>query len=388
MKRTLKTIDFIVRNPDWQSMLKQRPYCITASFDKVNNRNLVLLKYNQIANPDFSLDIVKECRGLIVDLDTLEPVSVPFFKFGNYGESWVDVDSFDWSTAKTYEKIDGSLIKISFDANGKYIISTNSNIDAFKAPLGSLGCPYNSYGDLVVDIIHEQFGSTVDELYNRKMFMANTTYMFELTSPWNVVVIPHDECKLWLLGARNNITLDEISLESIQESFGTAFNYPKKYNITNLTEAIETARNMPWTDEGYVVVDNNYNRLKVKSPEYLYAHHLRGEGVLGKERAVKIVLANEIEEICTYFPQYLKILLSIQQQINDLKSDLNRVYSELTNLNTSKLSRKELYEMLTAKQYNKLLKDFSFSLYDGKIKSPDEYFNKLSIGTLVKLLNF
>lgn len=380
----LSIIDFIKANKDWETILPKRPYCVDITKDTVNGRNLVMLKYDQIAGPDFSLDIVRECRGLILDIDTLEPISVPFYKFGNYGESWVNQDELDWTTAKTYEKVDGSLIKITFDDNGKYIISTNGMIDAYKGIIPLPGCPYNSYGQLVSEIINEKFHNMLDKLYN-KYFFPNITYMFELTSPWNVIVVPHKENNLWVLGARDNKSLKEISIETLRDTFGDILKYPKQYNISSLTDAIETARDMPWDDEGYVIVDKNYNRIKVKSPEYLYAHHLRGEGVMGRERAIKIVFANEIEEICAYFPQYRPILESVKKQLENIERNLIiiRNHIDISNYPT----RKELHEWINGK-YDKIEFSFAFSYYTDRTIVPKDYIRNQTIAKLIKALDF
>ena len=65
-----------------------------------------MLKYSQI-DSDFNLRIVRECRGLILDEDTLEVVCHPFDKFGNYGESYCP--EIDWKSCYVTEKIDGCV---------------------------------------------------------------------------------------------------------------------------------------------------------------------------------------------------------------------------------------------------------------------------------------
>ena len=126
MKNKLEIVDFIKNNPDWETKLQEKPYCITISRDKMFGLNLIMFKYNQI-DSDFNVELVCEARGLILNEDTLEPVTVPFFKFGNAGEGWVK--DIDWKTASVQEKIDGSLIKVVRIGNN-LLISTNGTIDA------------------------------------------------------------------------------------------------------------------------------------------------------------------------------------------------------------------------------------------------------------------
>ena len=80
----LKTIEFIKQNADWRELLSGAPYKISIKDDE----GFTILKYSQI-DSDFNNEIVRECRGLIIDKN-LAPVCVPFFKFGNYGEPYAD----------------------------------------------------------------------------------------------------------------------------------------------------------------------------------------------------------------------------------------------------------------------------------------------------------
>ena len=58
----MKLLDFIKEHDNWKELLKEDPYFL----DIKEEDDLTLLKYNQIKS-DFSQDIVKECRGIILD---------------------------------------------------------------------------------------------------------------------------------------------------------------------------------------------------------------------------------------------------------------------------------------------------------------------------------
>ena len=97
----MKLLDFIDKHDNWKELLQEAPYFL----DIKEEDGFTLLKYNQI-NSDFSQDIVKECRGIILDSNH-KIVCWPFSKFFNYGES--NADEIDWSSARVQEKIDGCL---------------------------------------------------------------------------------------------------------------------------------------------------------------------------------------------------------------------------------------------------------------------------------------
>ena len=75
--------------------------------------HLISLKYSQIDSP-MGEKIVQQCRGIVLDRsNNWEIVSYPYDKFFNYGEGNGEVfysAAIDWSTAKVYEKLDGSLM--------------------------------------------------------------------------------------------------------------------------------------------------------------------------------------------------------------------------------------------------------------------------------------
>jgi RNA ligase len=86
--------------------------------------HLILFKYNQIDSP-FGEQIVRECRGLILDSnDNWSIVSRPFDKFFNHGEG--HAAEIDWKSAKVLEKVDGSLATI-YPYDGQWHISTSGS---------------------------------------------------------------------------------------------------------------------------------------------------------------------------------------------------------------------------------------------------------------------
>ena len=56
----MEVLDFMNTHDNWETILTQPPYCITVKRDG----DYILLKYNQYGS-DFSLQIVRECRGSI-----------------------------------------------------------------------------------------------------------------------------------------------------------------------------------------------------------------------------------------------------------------------------------------------------------------------------------
>lgn len=365
----LKVVEFIKEHKDWEQLLSNAPYFIKFSRDVVFNRNLLMLKYNQL-DSDFHEEIVRECRGLILDEDSLEPVSVPFFKFGNYGESYCP--EIDWESAVILEKRDGSLVKV-VKLGEDYLISTNGCIDAFKAMMpDDVSCPYKSYGELFMKAMGDRL-SLLSEGY---------TYMFELTSPYNRIVVPYDDIEIALIGIRDNKSLQE---ELICDSeLKDSFLLPKRYGFRTLEECIESAHSLPYSEEGYVVLDKHFNRVKIKSLEYVNVHHLRGEGAMTEKRILDIIRQNEIAEYLIYFPEYKELFDEYKRKVDDLYKAYHFMWLSFSQLEFN--SRKEIALFLQdAKDVYDLV--FIFKMIDGKIKEPCDYFENMSLDKFVDILH-
>ena len=330
----LKLVDFIKEHSDWEVLLSQAPYCLNISRDRKFGRNLIMFKYSQ-QDSDLSNDIVKECRGIILDEDTLKPISVPYFKFFNYGEP--NAAEIDWSSAKVLEKIDGSLIKVVKFSDQEILVSTNGVIDAFKCELNSqVSSPYDNFGELFWAAISNQMDAlNISSKYNDRVeWLArkleyNTTYMFELCSKYNRVVVQHEEPKLYFHGLRNNITLEELANYNDYPSLALWFNTPKQYSLKSLDDCIAATQAMSWNEEGYVVVDKNFNRVKIKSGAYIIAHRLANNGNMSIRRAIDVYMAGECDEILTYFPEYKSAFDEIDKRFNAKYIELGFLVGEL-----------------------------------------------------------
>lgn len=292
---------FCYTHDNWAELLTQEPYNLKIYEDGP----YVMFKYNQLTS-DFNISMVREARGIIFRKDDFShPVCWPFNKFGNYGESYVP--EIDWSTAFVSEKIDGSLIKVWWDGDWK--ISTNGTIDAFKAELGDV--KYNSFGTYFCDTIYEYYDRFADFTGGLD---EDKTYMFELVGPYNRVVIPYDEPAIYFLGARNKYTGEEFNCSKLTVgALGMGrFKLPAQYSLSSLSDCMKAAELKSWDDEGFVVCDAQFNRVKIKSPAYVMAHYARNNNVVTRKHLIKIITSNEVAEFLCYAEDYKEELEKIQ----------------------------------------------------------------------------
>ena len=323
---------------------------------------------------DMSLKLVQECRGLILDEDTLEPISVPFFKFFNAHESLAA--QIDWESAKDGTKIDGSLTKIVRLGND-LLISTNGTIDANKAPIADqIGCDFKSFGDLIKFVLNQKNISINN-------FEEGWTYMFELVSPFTKIVIPYKETDMYYLGRRNNETFQEEHFSV--DPFNGLFKIPEVFPLKTIDDCIDATSKMPWDNEGYVVCDKNFNRIKIKSPAYLAVHRLRGEGVMSYARAIELVRLNEVDEVLAYFPEFKDALLECKSRFWKLVEDEQNAWNEYEKIDLSLITRKDKALWITK---HAKIPGLFFGILDKKIESVKSFFMEVPTSKLLKYLGY
>lgn len=265
---------------------------------------------------DFSSPLVQEARGIIINTRTLEIVSWPFRKFGNFGESYAD--EIDWDSARVLEKVDGSIVKLWYDEeNEKWQFSTNATIRAEKASVDHAPYPI-TFGDVIAkaeNLCNIHF----DELDKRK------TYIFELVSPLTRVVIDYGKTMLYHIGTRSNI-----SGEESDEDIGVI--KPRSYPLQDLESCINAvmALNRDGDNieaEGFVVVDKNYHRIKIKSPHYLVQNKLLQTGSITKEDAIEMLISEspKIEVLTKARPDLIPNFKYYDYKLAELKCSANKL---------------------------------------------------------------
>jgi len=357
----MKIIEFIKSNTNWRELLATKPYHITINDDG----EFIMLKYSQM-DSDFSNEIVRECRGLILDRN-LTPVCIPFYKFGNYGEPYAA--EIDWTSAIVEEKIDGSLIKL-WNYNGDWVVSTNGTIFAYKAGLGLQGTNDNTELKNYLDLFNAAAGSAGLQMQSLN---PRYIYLFELVSPYNRIVVPYGSIDLYHIGTRDSVSLRELEID-------IGVKKPKTYKCSSLSDVIEMASLLKYNEEGYVVKDKHYNRIKVKSPAYVAVSHTIN--CINDRRFIELIKSGETDEFLSYFPEYKPTIDTFFEKINNVRDYLKGVIqTEIESKNFA--SRRELAEM----SQKTLFPAFIFLYYDGKVKDPLEWLLSMPSDKILEHIN-
>lgn len=332
---------FIEDHPnDWEQLLKKPPYCLKIH----KNDNYVLFIYNHYDSV-MSEPIVQEARGLIVNMKSKKVVCHSFNKFFNHDDPNAKV--IDWQTAKVLDKIDGTLVNLWWDED-EWHWSTNGNINAFN---GETNIKSDNFGNCIIRAITNE-GLTYDEFLS--YFKPEYTYMFELITPANILVTKANEDKLYYLSCRNMITGKE-ELKTVLPVIA-----PNQYRFNNIKEVIEAANKFDDQHEGYVVVDNNYNRVKVKGQEFLKTFYINNFQ-LSKQQLMDILLQKEVyDEFIKAFPQYIPALEDLENKLNIVKCELVNAQEKLKKIEheNPSVTRKQFFENVKKVQTADFIKSY------------------------------
>jgi hypothetical protein len=270
----------------------------------VKDGKLVSLKYDMIESP-MAEPIVQQCRGMVVDVEARKVVAWPYNKFWNYGEGLAA--QIDWTTAYAKEKLDGSLMLL-FWHEGEWRVASSGHPTAG----GRLG---SEEGRTFRDAFWETWKAT-DMVLPASRF-EGTTFMFEFCSHENRVVVKHDAPYIALHGARNE-NGDEIHTSNLGV-FCLMRNWPQagENAVRSPEDVLSVAAGLnPLDQEGFVVVDVNFNRVKVKSPRYVILHHMKDQST--PRGAVRLWQTGEASELLTHFPELAVLVTPIHDKLDGI----------------------------------------------------------------------
>lgn len=285
---------------------------------------LVGFSYDHIKSPKYH-EVVKDCRGIVLELNTWNVVAKPFQRFYNFGEDLDNQINFDWNNFTATSKEDGSLIIVSYYA-GEWHVSTSGSFGFHKC---------NGSEKTWRELFWET--SKIDPLKLDPGF----TYIFELCTIYNKVVRIYPKPTTYLLTIFQLENCQECSIDWVnQEAIRLGVPRPEQYSFTSISDVrqfILQKENEDKTFEGVIICDKNNCRYKIKSSTYIALHYLGNNGnIAGTKSLVDLVLADGIEEAIVYFPEIESSALKVKQIIEDQWFNLRNVWESCWKIENQK----------------------------------------------------
>ena len=341
--------------------------------------NLYQFTYDQIDSAHVKdHPIVRESRGVILDsTDNWNVVSRSFDRFFNYGEvgsfgAAIDPD-FDWDSIRVFEKIDGSLMT-AYWYGRQWNVCTKGSPDA--------GGEVDGNGFTFAELFWKAFDNCLNYVNPDEIFVRGFNYIFELTSEYNRVVTSqmNNPGTITLIGLRDYFG-QEIKLGRDYESI---FPLVESFPFSTVEEIVAASLNLdPNQQEGFVIVDKNFKRLKIKSPKYVMIHHLKD--TLNDEKMIGLIKLGETSELFVYFPDLQVRFVDLLKRYDELMITLDVCYDEGAATKIFFASQKD-FALYVQQSIAPKFHNFFFQKRAGRVKDAKEWFANMHDKKLLELL--
>lgn len=337
-----------------------------------------IFNYRLASYTEFLRPSALECRGHMFEVtdDTREAkairlASLPCEKFFNLNENPMTMD-LDLSTAKEVAvKADGSLIS-TYSHHLDWVNGAPGSVLRLKTK-GSL------YSDQAIDaqcwLDLPQNAPFKKELEGAAAL--NYTVIMEWVAPNNRIVLPYDKPNLIVLGVRNNDNGDYVLNEDVDaDVFPNILD--RWVSFEKMDDTVSFADSVPNLQgvEGFVVLLESGQRVKMKTEWYLALHHTK-DNINSPRRLFEAVLEEATDDMRTLFVDDIQALgtitemeLFVEEKYNHMADTVERFYER-----NKHLERKD-YAILGQEELDRLYFGLAMAKYLGKEVSYKEAMKK------------
>jgi len=152
----------------------------------------------------------------------------------------------------------------------------------------------------------------------------------------------------------------------------------REYPLQSFADIQATFAGMdPLQQEGYVVVDAQGNRVKVKHPGYVAIHHMK-DGMTPKSM-LEVIQRNEVPEVTVHFPKLADAFTQIKADYDALASVIDTAYAPLKDIEIQKDFAAEALKF----PYSAAL----FDLRKNRAENGRDFLAKAMLPSLMRLMN-
>jgi len=375
----------------------QEQHGVYASFSQSGHK--FSLNYDQIEAKEGDT-LAQECRGLILacedgvslkgqssvnaqgklSYDHLSPgktqiLAFPMRRFFNHGQGSAAEIDFSDPKLQILEKLDGTLTIVYYDPiKGDWCVATRSVPEA-DIPLDN---GIFTFRTLFEKAMTETCGLSWSEFVLK--LDIGYTYCFELTTPYNRIVVAYPESRVTLLAVRELATLKEldfnknyVSTHSQIERLRDVVPLVESYSYSSLEETLEWISSLnPMEHEG-VVFRSGEDRVKAKNAAYVAFNKIRD--VVSSERGImEVILCERDDDVIPMLPEEIaKNMLKLKAGLQSAIREYDFAYSCLKYAAACVLPDDKKTFAIMVTRDKKLWSAPMFQMYDGKAKNMKDF---------------
>jgi hypothetical protein len=372
-----------------------RDHGVYASFSKSGHK--FSLNYDQIEARE-SDPLSQETRGLILSAEdgksflsqavmvngklSYEQVSpgktrilaYPMKRFFNHGQG--SAADINWSDPKlaVLEKLDGTLTIVYWDPfTDKWCVATRSVSEADLLMDNGLFTFRTLFEKALVETTGYEF-----DVFTRYLDKAYT-YCFELTTPYNRIVVEYKNNGITLLAVRGLVTLQELDFKHpVVDLLPTCLPLVQAHSYTSVQELVDWVSSLnPMEHEGVVVRDGNFNRIKVKNAAYVAYNKVRDALGTSERNCVELILTEKDDDVIPMLPDEIvknlqQIKVGVQKVIKQHDDAYVAIKAEADALMPGDKKTFAVLATVTYKHLNLWTAPF-FQMFEGKAKNMKEF---------------
>ena len=210
--------------------------------------------------------------------------------------------------------------------------------------------------------------------------------MFELVHPASQVVLSYGESAVYFHGLRNMITYEEEQASKVSLPYCRK---PKYYGINNLVETVELVGKLnDGRHEGVVVCDAYFNRIKMKTEEYLRQAKIINNGVLTVKTFSRMYLEGVLDDYSAIASEFN--LIHMHEYLDLISKAIWQLdhYAEWFDIECKGMSRKEKALHIKSKGDINGIPMFTYYMnyLDKKNKNGQDFVYHMSVSKLATML--
>lgn len=288
------------------------------------------LNYDQLEAKE-SDPLAQECRGLILarkdgsvipsPKDDVVPgettiLAYPMKRFFNYGQGSAAQVNWSDKNLAVLEKLDGTLCIVYYDGfTKKWCVATRSVSEADLLMDNGLFTFRTLFEKAVEDTLGHTFDQLCAELYEE------FTYCFELTTPYNRIVVAYPNNGITLLAVRSLWTMQEVDPKD--HRLQAEVPVVQAHTYTSMDELVTWVSSLnPMEHEGVVVRDSKFNRIKVKNAAYVAYNKVRDCLATSERNCLELILSEKDDDVVPFLPE------EIVKNLQKIKSGVQLVIKQ------------------------------------------------------------
>jgi len=285
--------------------LNSTPYCLKVS--EHDDSNVFMVNYKK-TDSDLTNDLVKECRGVIMEKETNKLLCYTFDR-KETPENIQDFLENNWNDLKFTESIDGTQIKLYYYDDVWNMATTRciNASDAFWYSNKSFETLFRECHDLDYDKLNK-----------------NYCYSFVIRHSENRIVADYTDNSLVHVLTRDMSTK---TYDIVDHDIGV--NKPVELNFNNSNEVLEMVKNSDRTDIEGIFIRYENKHLKLKFDSYMNIKKLRNNTRDLFFEYIENKVADKVDVYKTTFPEFEYDINYYESILGDLIKKLHRLYMEV-----------------------------------------------------------